>query len=240
MLETRPELFPELYDPEGLRRRAPRRELRQSFSKIMAEHWRVMDLESRRAGTPKADGEVFGISEKVLAVRTKLGDPRVETKGVGPSGKHWKNWRGRRRIQDRLRRLRDAAFLEGHKAEQERGGAPTEPAKIMRRRPSNRRHLVEKGPRAGTWRYYPAVRRIALKFMARIKLDRTWAAEKDDLLQRRARGEVDPIVDVQRRRARDREIKFRQRERKRELRLLELESERTGAPKQTIVRRAQL
>lgn len=185
-LITQPERFPALY--KTIWRRVPARKVREQYAAIMAEHGRTMDIESRRAGSPRADGSVFGVSERVLAIRTNIGDPRVEY----DSG----HWRGRRVVQHRIRELRQAGYLEYGR-----------PEWVALGRACNPRELITKGPRAGTYALYPSVRLVGEKYLQAVLLDRRLPIEVEDLRRRRAAGQVAPIVDVFKRRARDREIK---------------------------------
>ncbi len=214
-LATRPEKFPSLFDPKRLRRRRPARSKLQAYAKIMALHMKHMVLECQRVGVPKADGSVLGLSEAQIAMRTGLGDPRIRRKD---------HWKGRRLIAMRIRELREAGLL-----------TPPKAWKIGKA--TNPRYLVEQGPKAGTWRLYPSVRRIALAFFKLIHLDRRLEAEIDDLRRRRAAGEVAPIVDVQLRRARDRAIKARQRERRRAEQQILLVPSRAVAAKRVTLRK---
>ena len=214
-LVTQPQLFPELYaDPQAHALDGAR----QRDAKIVAEHCRLMDLESQRVGTPRDDSSVYGLGEKNIALRTGLGDPRVQTKNG--------HWRGRRVIQRSIHTLREAGILFWGDGELIKKGLACNP-----------RFEIKKGPKAGTWRLYPSVRRVAKWFIAGVKLDRRLTAEIEDLQRRRAAGTVDQIVDVYRRRARDRGIKARQRNRAREERLFVAERERTIAASQRTPRR---
>lgn len=187
LLVDEPDRFPSLYS--GLWRRVPSRKVRQQYAAIMAEHGRMMDVESRRCGSPRADGSTFGLSEKVLALRIGIGDPRH----TNPQNKHW---RGRRVLQHRIAELRAADLLEWGRPEWRAAG-----------RACNPRARIEKGPRAGTFALYPSVRQISMKYLQAVSLDRRLPIEVEDLRRRRADGKVRPIVDVFRRRARDRQIK---------------------------------
>ena len=188
-LSTQPERFPSLY--KTIWRRVPSRRVRESYAAIMAEHCRTMDLESRRCGTPREDGSVFGLSEKHIAIQTNLGDPRQRSQR--PNSKHW---RGRRVVQRRIRELRQAGLLEWGRPEWVAAGKACNP-----------RALIEKGPRAGTYALFPSVRAVTLNFVKAVELDERLPIEIDDLKRRRAAGQVAPIVNVFLRRARDRRIK---------------------------------
>src|SRR6185437_9183469 len=200
LLVTNPELFPELYDPEKLRRRMVPLRVRQQHAAILAEHLGVMDRETRRCGSPSGDGSMFGLSEKQIANRTGWGDPRTARR----SAKGHMRWRGRRTQQRHLREERIAGYLEWGKPEQ-----------IAARRACNPRHIIERGRHAGRWRLYPSVRKVSWKLLERLRLDKTLRKEVEDLKRRRAAGLIPPIVDVQLRRARDRQIKRRQRAKQR-------------------------
>lgn len=191
---------------------------RRGHAAIMGLHCQMMDLESQRVGSPREDGSFHGLSEKQIALRTGLGDPRVKTKHG--------NWKGRRTIQRYIHELRVAGMLWWGKGNL-----------IARGLACNPRHEITKGPKAGTWQLFPSVRRVSIWFITRVQLNRTFTAELDDLRRRRAAGQVSPIVDIHRRRARDREIKMRQRAREREERLLVAERERTVAANQRSPRR---
>ena len=145
-LVTQPQLFPELYP--DVRRRMPSIVRRRRDAKIMAEHCRLMDLESQRVGTPRDDSSVYGLGEKNIALRTGLGDPRVQTKNG--------HWRGRRVIQRSIHTLREAGILFWGDGELIKKGLACNP-----------RFEIKKGPKAGTWRLYPSVRRVAKWFIAR-------------------------------------------------------------------------
>jgi hypothetical protein len=194
-LRTRPERFPDLYDQKKLQRRAPTRSVAEGYVRIMDAFLSAMDLESQRVGTPLHDGSIRGMSEATIAIRTGLGDPRQRRPD---------HWLGRKRIQMRIRELREAGLIFW--------GRPEYWAK---HRACNRREKIAKGPKAGLWRLYASVRRVARKFFEAIGLSTRLDAEIADLKRRRAAGDVPPTVDVLRRRERDREIKRRQRERQR-------------------------
>jgi hypothetical protein len=215
-LVTAPERFPELYPDVG--RRMPSLRRRRGLAKVMAEHCRMMDLESRRVGTPRADGSVYGLGEKNLAIRTGLGDPRTATEAG--------HWRGRRVVQNRVRELRVAGMLEWGRGDL-----------IAKKRACNPRFEIKTGPKAGLWRMFPSVRAVADKFIERLALQVRRGKEIEDLQRRRAEGKVMPVVDVFRRRARDREIKARQRNKAREERLFVFERERTIAANQRTPRK---
>ncbi len=190
-LISKPERFPSLY--KGIWRRIPSRKVREAYAAIMREHWRTMDIETQRCGSPREDGSIFGLSEKIIALRTGLGDPRVNSVARNPESKHW---RGRRRVQHRIAELRKAGLLSWGRADLQAKG-----------RACNPRALIEKGPRAGTYALYPSVREVTDVFVKAVLLDRRLPIEIDDLKRRRAAGQVAPIVDVFKRRQRDRVIK---------------------------------
>lgn len=198
--------------PDAARRMPPLR-IRRQHAAILEQHFRVMDLETQRCGSPREDGSFWGLSEKVIALRTGIGDPRVKTKF---------GWQGRSRVQKRIRELRYAGLLHWGRGDLIKRGLACNP-----------RGEITKGPRKGEYRCYPSVRRVSPWVFERLQLNRTFAAELRDLSARRAEGKVDPIVDVFKRRARDREIKMRQRARERESRLFAGLAERTIAAKQT-------
>lgn len=210
---ARPELFPELY-PNAQRRMPPLR-IRQQHAAILEVHFKCMDLESRRCGTPREDGSFWGLSEKQIALRTGIGDPRVKTKH---------GWQGRTTVQTRIRELRHAGMLHWGNGELIKRGLACNP-----------RH--EKRDKPGEYKCYPSVRRVSVWVITRVRLDRQFAAELEDLGRRRLEGRVNPIVDVHKRRLRDREIKMRQRAREREDRILVAERERTVAAKQRTPRK---
>lgn len=194
-LVSKPERFPSLY--KGIWRRIPSRKVREAYAAIMREHWRAMDIESQRCGAPREDGSFFGLSEKIIALRTGLGDPRERRSLPGrernPESKHW---RGRRRVQHRIAELRLAGLLWWGRGDLQARGLACNP-----------RVKIERGRHAGSYRLYPSVRQVSDAFLKAILLDRRLPFEIDDLKRRRAAGQVAPVVDVFRRRARDRHIK---------------------------------
>jgi hypothetical protein len=213
-LVTAPQQFRELYPDAD--KRMPSLRTRQGHAKIMALHCQMMDLESQRVGSPRVDGSFHGLSEKQIALRTGLGDPRVKT-GKPENG----NWKGKRTVQRYIHQLRSAGMLWWGKG-----------SLIERGLACNPRYKLEKGPKAGTYRLFPSIRKVSLWFIERVQMNRTYAAEVDDLRRRRAGGQVSPIVDIHRRRARDREIKMRQRAREREERMLVADRERSVAARE--------
>lgn len=186
--ETRPQLFPELYG--DVSKRWPDHRVLKSNRRMMEELTGVADLETMRVGTPRADGSVYGLTEANLAVRTGLGDPRVRGRQ--------KHWRGRRVVQRCLKRLREGGCISWGKPEWWEKG-----------RACNPRVRIKTGPHAGDYRIYPSVRVISEGLLRRLRVDISWTRAIEQLKLRRAAGLVPPIVDVQRRRARDREIKRR-------------------------------
>lgn len=201
-------------------RRAPRREKLIAWAKILAAHVDVADLESRRCGVPRIDGSFYGLSEAQIAIRTGLGNPRKRYKGHN-------NWEGRRKISQRIRELREMRLLDWP-AKWKLGG---------KRPATNPRHKIEKGPKKGQWRLYPAVRQVGEKFIALVQLDKHRAAAIEALRAKRAAGELAPLVDRKRARARWREVKFRQRQKAREVRVYRLDQDRAVAAKRTTERR---
>lgn len=194
-LISKPERFPSLY--KAIWSRIPSKKVRKQYAAIMAEHWRAMDIESQRCGSPRADGSFFGLSEKILALRTGLGDPRERRTLPGrernPNSKHW---RGRRVMQHRIAELRQANLLWWGRGDLQARGLACNP-----------RAFIEKGRHAGSYRLYPSVRQVSKSFLQAIQLDRRLPYEIDDVKRRRAEGKVAPVVDVFRRRQRDRQIK---------------------------------
>src|SRR5579864_1235210 len=119
----------------------PALRVRKQHAAILREHFKTMDLESQRCGSPLADGSFFGLSEKVLAIRTGIGDPRQKTK--------W-GWKGRSTLQARVRELRYAGLLHWGRGDLIKGGKACNP-----------RGLITKGPRKGEYHLYPSVRRVS-------------------------------------------------------------------------------
>jgi hypothetical protein len=211
LLATNPEQFPELYGKA--RERWPDRRTRVGFAKLMASLCRTMDSVDRRSGLPRRDGSCLGRSYAAIAKETGLGNPEnFRYYRNQRTGLMRKDWRGRRKIG----RLMARGHLVGYLERDDR--KPEQQILQKRQKPRNERFLIDRGPFKGRWCSYPTVRKIGVRFLRAVKLDRTFEKDAADVRAYR-QGRLDHFVDVQARRRRDREIKLRHRTKAREQRI---------------------
>jgi hypothetical protein len=211
LLITNPERFPELYGKS--KERWPDRRTREGFARLMASLCRTMDSVDRRCGLPRRDGSCLGRSYAAIAKETGLGDPGAfRYYRDKRTGLRRKDWRGRRKIGRLMARGHLVGFLERDDRK------PEQQILIKRQKPRNERFLIDRGPFKGRWCSYPTVRKIGVRFLKAVKLDRTFEKDAADVRAYR-QGRLDHFVDVHARRRRDREIKLRQRTKAREQRI---------------------
>lgn len=217
-LVEKPQNFPELYG-DVHKARWPRRDIREDYAKIMAVECEHSDLVDRRVGWPRRDGSCWGVSLRTLSHKTGIGN-------ADERSRDGRDFRGRRRLLRRLRRLHEAKYLEGRKQ-----------LHLFRPVAGNRRWKVPEKDAAGRpnrlagrWNNEPTVRKIGMPFVKHVALDERCELERKDAKAWRA-GRIDHFTDVRRRRARDREIKQRQRDKAREQRIYYVEEQRLLAAK---------
>ena len=222
-LVEHPERHPLLYG-DVYRRHWPKRSTCEDYAKIMAVLSEHSDLVDRRVGDPRRDGSVRGVSLRKLAKKTGIGDPSQRSR-------NGRDWKGRRRLLRRLRRLHEAKYLEGRKQ-----------LHLFKGVAGNRRWKIppldrfgQPNPFAGDWKNEPTVRKIGMNYIKAVSTVKNKIATRCKLEETDAKawrkGRIDHFVDVRRRRERDREIKFRQRSRAREQRIYYVEEERLLAAK---------